>query len=257
LSGRRALVTGASRGIGLAIAEELAAAGHRVAASARSEAALAEAAGPRGDAGGEIVALAADMADPADCAALADRAAEALGGSVEILVYCAGISRTGRVAELAVKDWNESLQVNVTGALQVSAGVIPAMSAAGWGRIINILSLYSRFGVPTSAPYTVSKHALLGLTRVQSAELIRDGITVNGVVPGWVDTEMVQAEAQAVATAKDLPVDEVRKRFLRGQPLGRMIEPAEVATLVGFLCGDSAGAITGQALGIDGGSYQA
>jgi len=159
------------------------------------------------------VALAADMADPADCAALAGRAAEALGGPVEILVYCAGISRTGRVADLALEDWNESMQVNVTGALQVSAGCIPAMSAAGWGRIVNILSLYSRFGVPTSAPYTVSKHALLGLTRVQSAELIRDGITVNGVVPGWVDTEMVQAEAQAVATAKDLPVDEVRKRF--------------------------------------------
>jgi NAD(P)-dependent dehydrogenase (short-subunit alcohol dehydrogenase family) len=257
MSGRRALVTGASRGIGLAIAQALAADGHKVAATARTEEALSAAAGPHGEAGGEIVAVRADMASPEDCAALADRAAEALGGPIEILVYCAGISRTGRVEDLALADWNESMQVNVTGALQVSAGAIPAMRAAKWGRIVNILSLYSRFGVPSSAPYTVSKHALLGLTRVQSAELIRDGITVNGVVPGWVDTEMVQAEAESVAAAKDLPVEDVRKRFLRGQPLGRMIKPAEVAALVTFLCGDPAAAITGQALGIDGGSYQA
>jgi NAD(P)-dependent dehydrogenase (short-subunit alcohol dehydrogenase family) len=257
VSGRRALVTGASRGIGLAIAQALASDGHKVAASARTEAALAEAAGPHGEAGGEIVAVRADMASPEDCAALPGRAAEALGGPVEILVYCAGISRTGRVEDLALADWNESMQVNVTGALQVSAGAIPSMREANWGRIVNILSLYSRFGVPTSAPYTVSKHALLGLTRVQSAELIRDGITVNGVVPGWVDTEMVQGEAESVAAAKGLPVEDVRKRFLRGQPLGRMIEPAEVAALVSFLCGESAAAITGQALGIDGGSYQA
>jgi NAD(P)-dependent dehydrogenase (short-subunit alcohol dehydrogenase family) len=257
LSARRALVTGASRGIGLAIAQALAAEGHRVAASARSAASLAAAAGPHGERGGEIVAVVADMAVPEQCAALPGRAAEALGGPVEILVYCAGISRTGRVAELSLTDWNESMQVNVTGALQVSAGAIPAMTAAGWGRIVNICSLYSRFGVPTSAPYTASKHALLGLTRVQSAELIKDGITVNGVVPGWVDTEMVRAEAASVAAARDLPEAEVRKRFLRGQPLGRMIEPAEVAALVVFLCGENAAAITGQALGIDGGSYQA
>jgi NAD(P)-dependent dehydrogenase (short-subunit alcohol dehydrogenase family) len=256
LSARRALVTGASRGIGLAIAQGLAAEGHRVAASARSEAALAAAAGPNGEEGGEILAVRADMAVPEECEALADRAADALGGPIEILVYCAGISRTGTVAELPTSDWEESMQVNATGALLVSAKVIPPMVDAGWGRIVNICSLYSRFGVPTSAAYTASKHALLGLTRVQSTELIRAGITVNGVVPGWVDTEMVRAEAASVAAARGLPEEEVLKRFLRDQRLGRLIEPAEVAALVSFLCGESAGAITGQALGIDGGSYQ-
>jgi NAD(P)-dependent dehydrogenase (short-subunit alcohol dehydrogenase family) len=257
VTARRALVTGASRGIGLAIAQGLAAEGHRVVASARTEAALAAAAGSHGEAGGEIVPVPADMAVPEECAALPGRAAAALGGPIEILVYCAGISRTGRVEDLALADWNESMQVNVTGALQVAAGTIPAMRQAGWGRIVNILSLYSRLGVPTSAPYAVSKHALLGLTRVQSAELIRDGITVNGVVPGWVDTEMVRAEAEAVATARGRSEAEVLKGFLRDQRLGRLIEPAEVAALVSFLCGESAAAITGQALGIDGGSYQA
>ena len=254
---RRALVTGASRGIGRAIAVALAADGHQVAASARGESGLREAAAAAADLDGAIVPVQADMADPTACAALATRAAEALGGPVEIVVYCAGISRPGPLDSLPLQDWNESLQVNVTGAMQVAAAATPAMVDAGWGRIVNICSLYSRFGVARSGAYTASKHALLGLTRVQSAELVKHGVTANGIVPGFVDTEMVREEAAAVAAARELDEAEVIRRFLRIQPIGRMVTVEEVAALVSFLCGESAAAISGQAFGIDGGAYQA
>lgn len=209
------------------------------------------------DGAGSLAAMQADMSDPAVCGELADRAARALDGPVEVLVYCAGISRPGALSGLALADWSESFQVNVTGAFQVAAGIIPAMLDAGWGRIVNICSLYARYGVPRSGAYTASKHALLGLTRVLSAELVAHGATANAIVPGFVDTQMVREEADAVARARGLQSDEVIRRFLRVQPLGRLIEPDEVAALASFLCSERAAAISGQAFGIDGGAYQA
>jgi 3-hydroxybutyrate dehydrogenase len=254
---RRALVTGASRGIGRAIALALAADGHRVIASARGERGLAGtiAAAPAG--GGPIEGIVADMADPADCAALTGRAAEALGGMPEIVVYCAGIARPAPVADVPLESWNESMQVNVTGAFQVIQPAIPAMVEARWGRIVTIASLYARFAAKFSGPYAASKHAMLGLTRVLSAELVQHGVTANAIVPGWVDTEMVEEEAAAVAAARGIAAEEAVRLFLRSQPLGRMIEPREVGSLAAFLCREEAAAISGQALGIDGGSYQA
>lgn len=254
---RRALVTGASRGIGRAIAVALSADGHRVIASARGEQGLREtvAAAPSG--GGRITALAADMSSPEDCATLTDRATEALDGVPEIVVYCTGVARPAALADLTLESWSESMQINVTGAFQVIQPAIPAMAAAGWGRIVTIASLYARLGAKYSGPYAASKHAILGLTRVLSAELVQHGVTANAIVPGWVDTEMVHEEAARVAARRKIGEEQALKLFLRGQPLGRMIEPAEVGSLAAFLCGDAAAAISGQALGIDGGSYQA
>src|SRR5262249_39643253 len=135
--------------------------------------------------------------------------------------------------------------------------VAPAMASAGWGRIVTIGSLYSRFGVARTAAYTASKHALLGLTRVLAAEFAGRGVTANTIVPGWVDTEMVRAEAAPAAASRGTSDEEIVRRFLRTQPIGRMVTPEEVGALVVYLASDAAAPVTGQALNIDGGSYQA
>lgn len=252
---RRALVTGASRGIGRGIAVALAEAGHSVALAARDGAGLAETAAACGASDAHV--LVSDLNDLSVCGALPGRAAEALGGPVEILVHVAGIARNDAIGRLSLDSWEQSMRVNVTSLFVMAGEILPAMKSAGWGRIVSIGSLYSRFGVSHTAAYTTSKHAVLGLTRVLSAEGVKHGVTANCILPGWVDTEMVRGEAAKVSEARSIPEDEVIKKFIRDQPLGRMVSTAEVGALATFLCGDAAAPITGQALNIDGGSYQA
>ena len=254
MSGRRALVTGASRGIGRGIAVALSEAGHSVALAARDEAGLRDTASACGDA---AFVLPSDLSDLDACAQLPPRAADALDGPVEILVHVAGIARNGPIGKLSLEDWDESMRVNVTSLFIMAGEILPAMKAAAWGRIVSIGSLYSRFGVSHTAAYATSKHAVLGLTRVLSAEGVKHGVTANCILPGWVDTEMVRGEAAKVSQARGISEDEVVKKFIRNQPLGRMVTTAEVGALAAFLCGDAAAPVTGQALNIDGGSYQA
>ncbi|HEY4278245.1 MAG TPA: SDR family oxidoreductase [Conexibacter sp.] len=255
---RRALVTGASRGIGRGIAVALAGAGHAVALAARDVGGLEQTAARSQAAGAPAAALlAVDAGDLDAAAALPARVEEALGGPVEILVHCAGVALNGPIGELPLQDWETSMRINA-GALFVLAGAIaPGMASAGWGRIVSIGSLYSRFGVARTAAYTASKHAVLGLTRVLAAELAGRGVTANTIVPGWVDTEMVREQAASAARARGTSQEEIVRRFLRSQPLGRMVTAAEVGALVAYLASEAAAPITGQALNIDGGSYQA
>jgi NAD(P)-dependent dehydrogenase (short-subunit alcohol dehydrogenase family) len=252
-----ALVTGASRGIGRAIALMLSAAGHPVVACARTLSALEQTVELAAVAGGApVTAVTLDVGDLAACAALAEQLGSETASAPTIFVHCAGIARSERLAKLPLADWEESMRVNVTSAFVLTQALTPAMQAAGWGRIVTIGSLYSRTGGPFSGPYAASKHALLGLTRVLATELVRYGVTANCVIPGWTDTEMVQEEAERVATTHGIEPAEAVRRFLRNQPLGRMVTPAEVAALVGYLCSDAAAAITAQAINVDGGSLQ-
>ncbi|MBN8866262.1 MAG: SDR family oxidoreductase [Solirubrobacterales bacterium] len=257
MSDRTVLVTGASRGIGRGIALAFAGEGDTVVLSARTASGLEETAAAAWERGASAVAaVSADLSDPDDCEKLIGRATEAVGSSPLVVVHCAGITENAAVDQMSLDGWNRAFQVNVTSALQIAGKAIPAMKEAGWGRFIAIGSLYSRMGVSHTAAYTSSKHALLGLIRVLSAELVGKGVTANAILPGFVDTEMVRSEAAAAAEARDLTVDEVIKKFLRIQPLGRMVTTEEVGALAVYLASDAGAPITGQGINIDGGAMQ-
>lgn len=254
---RTVLVTGASRGIGRGIAVAMAEQGHTLVLSARSAAGLEETASAVSDAGASgVAAVSADLSDPADCESLVQRATEAVGSPPLVVVHCAGITENAAVEDMTLEAWNLAFQVNVTSALQIAGKAVPAMKDVGWGRFIAIGSLYSRMGVAHTAAYTSSKHALLGLVRVLSAELIGKGITANALLPGFVDTEMVRSEAQAVADSRGMDFDTVIKKFLRIQPLGRMVTVEEVGALAVYLASDAGAPIAGQGINIDGGAMQ-
>jgi NAD(P)-dependent dehydrogenase (short-subunit alcohol dehydrogenase family) len=246
------LITGGGRGIGRAVALRLAEDGHMIAVTARTAGEIEAVAGEVGG-----VALTVDLADADAAAALAGRAGEALGGSVEIFVHSAGVASIAPLHKLAPEDWRRAFAVNVDAAFRISRELMLPMKEAGWGRIVTIGSLRARVGVPTTAAYAASKHALLGLTRVIASELATHGATANAVVPGWVDTQMVQDEITTFAEALDVPREEAARRLLREQKIGRFLQPDEVAGLVAYVCSEQASGVTGQALHIDGGSYQA
>jgi len=168
------------------------------------------------------------------------------------------VSLPGPTPTMPLEDWELSMRVNVTAPFLLCQAVLPAMAEDGWGRVISIGSLYSRYGVPLAAAYTASKHAILGLTRVISQEFARKGITANTLAPGFVDTEMVRDEAIRVGTKHGLTPEETLRRFLRnaGQAIGRPIEAEEVAGLVTYLASEAAAAITGQVINVDGGAHQ-
>jgi NAD(P)-dependent dehydrogenase (short-subunit alcohol dehydrogenase family) len=253
-----ALITGASRGIGRGVAVALAGAGVELAVTARSADALEETVAAAQAAGSpRAIALPADAGDLAAVRQVAHDATAALGPAPHLFVHCCGIARNGPTGELALEQFEESFRVNVTSAFVLAQELAPAMAAGGWGRIVTIGSLYSRFGVARTAAYTSSKHAILGLTRVLAAEYVKQGVTANTLIPGFVDTEMVRGEADAAAAARGATQDEIIKKFLRIQPLGRMVSVEEVGALVAYLCSDAGAPITGQAINIDGGAHQA
>jgi NAD(P)-dependent dehydrogenase (short-subunit alcohol dehydrogenase family) len=252
------LITGGGRGIGRAVALRLAGEGHAVAVTGRTTGELDEVAEEVRRAGGaKGVALAVDLSDQAAASGLAALAEQALGGHVEIFVHAAGIAAIAPLDELEPADWERSFAINVHSAFHIARELVGPMKRDGWGRVVAIASLRARVGVPTTAAYTASKHALLGLTRVIASELVRHGATANVVVPGWTDTKMVRDETERFANQLGVPLEEAQRRLLREQPIGRFLTPEEVASLVGYVCSDDAAGITGQALHIDGGAYQA
>jgi NAD(P)-dependent dehydrogenase (short-subunit alcohol dehydrogenase family) len=255
---RAALITGASRGIGRGVTLALAELGYEVALVARGADGTGQTAIAARDRGApRAIAIPGDLTDAQFCEEVATRAHDTLGRHPDVLVHCAGVARHGAIGELTVADWETSMSINATAAFVLASALVPTMAASGWGRIVCIGSLYARFGVPRTAAYTASKHALVGLTRAISAEYAKKGVTANVVIPGFVDTDMIREQVEQASAARRLTHAQVIERYLEVQPIGRMVTVDEVAALVAYLCGDAAAPITGQAIHVDGGAYQA
>jgi NAD(P)-dependent dehydrogenase (short-subunit alcohol dehydrogenase family) len=243
LNGRVAVITGASKGLGQAMAVALAAEGARIALVSRDMEKLEAVAGEIRAKGGEAAAFRADVAKEADVRA-AERAVLAHFGSAQILINNAGVNVRKATVDFTLEDWHLVMETNVTAAFLMCRSFIPAMKGHGYGRILNMTSIMSHVSLPGRIAYSASKTALLGMTRSLSLELAADGITVNGVSPGPFGTEMNRPLMEN---------PEANAQFLSSIPLGRWGKVEEVGALAVYLCSEEAGFITGTDILIDGG----
>ena len=242
LSGKRALVTGASRGIGRAVALRLAAEGASVALNYRAGREEAEAvAAEIAASGGSAAVVQGDVAAAEQAEALVGAAAEAMGG-LDILVNNAGLTRDNLLMRLSEDDWDAALNTNLKGAFLCAKAAIRPMLRQRFGRIVNMSSVVALTGNPGQANYAAAKAGLIGFTRTVAREVASRGVTVNALAPGFIETQMIES----------IP-DDLRARILERIPLGRFGAPEDVAGCVAFLCGDDGSYITGQTISIDGG----
>lgn len=242
LDGKRALVTGASRGIGRAAAEALASAGAKVAMTYARSAAEAEEAGSAVRAlGSDVAVVQADVADPAAITALFQQLQQRWGG-VDIVVNNAAITRDGYVMLMSVEAWDEVMAADLRGAFLCARQALRVMIRQKWGRIINVISPAALIGKDGAANYAAAKGGLLAFTKSLAREVGRYHITVNAVCPGLIETRM----------SDGLPAEQ-RQRFLQEIALGRFGQPAEVSHAIRFLASPAADYITGATLTVDGG----
>jgi len=252
LQGKRALVTGASKGIGLAIAVRLAAEGAHVAAGVRNKADGIAAVAEMTKAGGTGEFVVLDVTDPASVATGVERAARP-DRKLDILVNNAGIGGPTPLDGDARSDeaWQNILGVNLTGTWRVCRAVLPFLTDGA--RIVNLSSVTGRFGVAGMAAYSASKHGVIGLTRSLALELAPKKITVNAICPGWVDTDMARSGIALMGKALKKTESEAFAMAAKMAPLGEVLSPPEIAGLVAYLASDDARNVTGQAIVIDGG----
>ncbi len=253
LAGRHAIVTGASRGIGLAIATELARRGASLTLMARSADVLTERAAELArEHAVAAQAVACDVADAASVRRAFAGAVEA-GGAPWALVNNAGAAESRPFGELERDVWDRTLLVNLTGTYACIAEALPHMLAAGGGRVVNVASTAGLRGYKTMTAYCAAKHGVVGLTRALALETARRGVTVNAVCPGYADTEMAETAVANLVAARGVTADEARAMLLRTIPRGVLTAPAEIADAVAWLCGPGAAAVTGVALPVAGG----
>jgi NAD(P)-dependent dehydrogenase (short-subunit alcohol dehydrogenase family) len=248
LEGQVAIVTGGGKGIGRAIALELASRKASVLVTGRDERSLAETVGEIANAGGRGRHAVGDVRDEAEAKKAVARVRE-LWGRLDVVVANAGVTGTTRMGDPEGPALAKAIvETNLLGAYYLFDAAVPAM--AGRGRLVAVSSVLGKMGVAGQGAYCASKAGLLGLVRAVAAEVGPRGITCNAVCPGWVDTEMARERIEGIAREQGTTYDDARSAAAAATPVGRFVDPEEVAKLVSYLCSAAAGAVTGQALSI-------
>jgi 3-hydroxybutyrate dehydrogenase len=233
LQGKTALITGSTQGLGLAAAKRFADAGCKIIVN--------------GFADGKYVG--ADLRSPVEIEAMIQAA-----GPIDILVNNAVVRHSALIENFGIERWDESLAVNLSAAFHTIRLALPAMKARGWGRIINISSIYGQRGAANRVGYVTTKTALIGLTRAVALETIGSGVTCNAVCPGTTETPVHDATIEMLMTTAHLSRAAAERKFLEGkQPTGKIIAADDVAAMLVFLCGPASGDITGSIFPIDAG----
>jgi 3-hydroxybutyrate dehydrogenase len=252
---RSAIVTGSTSGIGLAIAKALAQSGHDVMLNGfgKPEEIEATRAGLADEYGVEVLYSGADMSNP-DSIAEMIAAAEQAFGKIDILINKAGIQHVAPIEEFPPEKWDQILAINLSASFHTIRHALPGMKQRKFGRIIQLASAHALVASPFKSAYVAAKHGIAGLTKTVALEGAEHGVTANAVCPGYVLTPLVEKQIPEQANARGITEDEViRDVLLAAQPTKRFVTVEEVASLVLFLAGDSAGSITGAIIPIDGG----
>jgi 3-hydroxybutyrate dehydrogenase len=255
LKDKTALVTGSTSGIGLGIAEALAAAGANVILNGLDEADQVEEFRSRLAAtnGVSVSYYRADMSKPDKIEAMMSQVLEK-SGSIDILVNNAGIQHVAPIDEFPPDKWDAIIAINLSSAFHTTRLALPEMKRRGWGRIINLASAHALVASPYKSAYVAAKHGIAGLTKTVALEVAEQGITVNAICPGYVRTPLVEKQIPDTAKARGLTEQQViNDVLLRAQPTKQFVAVEQVAGLARFLCGDEAASITGAILPIDGG----
>lgn len=255
LAGRHAVVTGGGRGIGLAVARRLLDAGASVTLLGRNSATL-ECAAAALAAPERVGISAADVADMEQVRQAFAQATQRFGPAA-VLVNNAGQAVSERFDRMDAKLWSEMLAVNLTGTFHCTQAALPAMVAAGWGRIVNVASTAGLVGYAYVSAYCAAKHGVIGLTRALALETARKGVTVNAVCPGYTDTDLVQDAVRNIMDKTGMDNEHARAKLAERNPQGRLVQPGQVADTVAWLCSTGAAAVNGQAIPVDGGEVMA
>ncbi len=248
LTNTHAVITGGGTGIGAAIATALAAEGARITVMGRRLKPLEAMAAKLPEARG----VRCDVTDIDNIAAAFERVRAGFG-PVDILVNNAGAAASAPFHKLDVQHWRRMMAVNLDGVFNCTRAVFDEMRARGWGRIVNVASTAALKGYAYVSAYCAAKHGVLGLTRALAMEAAKSGITVNAVCPGYTDTDIIRAAVKNIVEKTGRSVEEAGAEFTRYNPQGRLIQPAEVADTVAWLCRPESASITGQAIIVAGG----
>ncbi|MCX7892866.1 MAG: 3-hydroxybutyrate dehydrogenase [Burkholderiales bacterium] len=255
LEGRTAVVTGSTSGIGLGIARALAAQGANVMLNGFGEPAAIEKlrAGLAAEHGVGVAYSSADMTKPAEIRAMVAQAVAELGGA-DILVNNAGIQHVAPIERFPDERWDAVLAVNLSAAFHATKAALPHMRARNWGRIVNIASAHGLVASVEKAAYVAAKHGIVGLTKVTALETARTGITANAIAPGWVLTDLVQKQIDALAAREKLDRPQAKDRLVgEKHPSREFVTVEQVAGVAVFLCSEAANEIRGATLSVDGG----